>query len=56
LSCRFAGHQKKVTMKKKIEHNRSAKTGHYVTEAFAKKHPATTVKETSKVPDSKKKP
>ncbi len=27
---------------------RSAKTGHYVTAQFAKTHPATTVKETTK--------
>ena len=35
-------------MSKKITHFRSAKTGRYVTEGYAKKHPSTTVKETDK--------
>lgn len=34
---------------------RSAETGHYVTEQFAKKNPKTTVKETVKKPASKPK-
>ena len=32
----------------KVTVNRSAKTGEFVTEKFAKSHPATTVKETIK--------
>ncbi len=35
---------------------RSAETGNYVTEEFAKKNPKTTVKETDKKPASKPKP
>lgn len=40
---------------KKVVHNRDADSGRYVTEAYAKKHPKTTVKETDKPkPKSKK--
>lgn len=35
---------------------RSAETGYYVTEEFAKKNPKTTVKETDKKPTPKPKP
>lgn len=41
-------------MAKKVNY-RSAKTGQYVKEDYAKKHPATTVKETEKKPAPKKK-
>lgn len=34
--------------KNKVVRHRSAKTGEYVTEKYAKAHPATTVKETDK--------
>lgn len=34
---------------KKIKKHRSAETGRYITEDYAKKHPKTTVKETQKV-------
>lgn len=35
---------------------RSAKTGEFVTEKYAKSHPATTVKENNKLPSSNNKP
>ena len=41
-------------MAKAIIRHRSAKTGLYVTEEYAKKHPTTTVKETDKVTRKKK--
>jgi hypothetical protein len=37
------------TNQKTVTHHRSAKTGQYVSENYAKKHPNTTVKETDKV-------
>ncbi|NND23548.1 MAG: multidrug transporter [Acidimicrobiia bacterium] len=39
---------------KKVVRHRSAKTGEYVTERYAKKHPSTTVRETDKVKVKKK--
>jgi hypothetical protein len=39
---------------KTVEHNRSAKTGQYVTPEYAKRHPATTVTEHDKIPGKKK--
>lgn len=41
-------------MPKTQTRHRSAKTGRYVTERYAKKHPATTVKETDKVTRKRK--
>ncbi len=37
-----------MAKKSTTTHYRSAKTGQYVTKDYAKKHPATTVKETDK--------
>lgn len=45
-----------MAKQKKITHHRSADTGKYVTEEYAKRHPKTTVKETDTVkPKPKKK-
>ena len=41
-------------MAKKVEHNRDAGTGKYVSEEYANKHPKTTVKETDAAPKKKK--
>ena len=40
--------KKSSTGQQKSTHYRDAKTGHYVTEKYADKHPKTTVKETDK--------
>lgn len=39
----------KGSSSKTVEHSRSAKTGRYVTEEYAKKHPDTTVTEHEKI-------
>lgn len=40
---------------KKIAHYRSAVSGQYIKESFAKSHPKTTVKETDKLKSTSKK-
>lgn len=44
-----------MAAKKTVTRRRSAKTGEYVTEEYAKKHPNTTVTEKDKVPVRRKK-
>ena len=44
-----------MVKQKKVTHHRSADTGRYVTEEYARKHPKTTVKETDKVKQKPKK-